>query len=194
MNIFQILMLGISLYFAYQVYLHVTNLEDFPQKDSEKEKIKKPLSIVDPEYLVNRADEAYEAGNTAEALRLLREAHAKDSENTDILNKLGFVLAKEGELEEAVSAYLDSLERNSEDDTVHNAIASVYRNLGDTDASRKHYEEALRIDDEYAITYFNFANLLVDLQELEKAKEMYQKAIDLDPEFAQAKFELEKLK
>ena len=192
MNIFQILMLGISLYFAYQVYLHISNLEDFSEKKSVKEK--KTLSIVDPEYLMERADKAFEQNDIAEALRLLREAHAKDSDNVDILNKLGFVLAKEGEYDEAISVYLDSLEKNAEDDMVHNAIASAYRSVNDFEASRKHYEEAIRIDDTYAITYFNFANLLVDLEELEEARAMYKKAIALDPEFTQAKFELEKLK
>ncbi|MEA3521605.1 MAG: tetratricopeptide repeat protein, partial [Campylobacterota bacterium] len=151
-------------------------------------------SIVDPEYLVNRADEAYEKGDYAEALKLLRNAHAKDRKNSDILNKLGFILSKEGENDEAISSYLESLELKNDDDMVHNAIASVYRNINETAKAREHYERALMIDDEYAITYFNFANLLVDIQEIDEAKVMYDKAILIDPDFTQAKFEREKLK
>lgn len=190
MNMFQILMLGITLYFAYQIYLHVSNLQD-PQ---EEQKPKPVPSIVDPEYLMNQADEAYEKGDYTTALKLLRDAHAKDRSNTEILNKLGFILSKTAEYDEAISAYLESLEINSDDDTVHNAIASVYRSMDDFDEAKKHYERALLIDDAYAISYFNFANLLVDMNEIEEAKVMYEKAIEIDSDFTQAKFELEKLK
>ncbi len=190
MNIFQILMLGLSLYFAYQIYLHVNNL----QEPEEAKKPEKRVSIIDPEYLMRRADEAYESGDYKEALKLLRDAHAKDHTNTDILNKLGFVLAKEGENDEAVSTYLESLELNDDDDMVHNAIASLYRNIDEMAKAREHYERALMIDDAYAITYFNFANLLIDMQEIDEAKIMYDKAISIDPDFTQAKFEREKLK
>jgi len=187
---FQILMLGITLYFAYQVYLHVSALQDPP----EAQKPKPAPSIVDPEYLMNQADKAYEEGAYSQAIKLLRDAHGKDRNSTEILNKLGFVLAKDGEADEAISTYLESLELNNDDDTVHNAIASVYRSIHEYDKAREHYEQAIAIDDEYAVTYFNYANLLVDTNAIEEAKAMYAKAIALDPEFTQAKFELEKLK
>jgi tetratricopeptide (TPR) repeat protein len=190
MNMFQILMLGITLYFAYQIYLHVSALQD----PSEADKPKSTPSIIDPEYLMLQADKAYEKGEYTQALKLLRDANGKDRNNTEVLNKLGFVLAKVGENDEAITTYLESLEINSEDDTVHNAIASLYRRINEFEKAREHYERAMMIDDEYAVTYFNFANLLVDMNEIDDAKAMYDKAIALDPEFTQAKFELEKLK
>jgi tetratricopeptide (TPR) repeat protein len=191
MNLFQVIMLSISFYFAYQIYLHVNNLKD---SNVDKKNSNKRVSIVDPAYLVKRADEAYERGNYLEALKLLRDAHAKDKTDTEILNKLGFILAKNSDTDEAVEMYLKSLEINPQDDTVHNAIASVYRATNQFDKAKEHYEKALLIDDEYAVTYFNYANLLVDMQEIEKAKQMYKRAIEIDADFTQAKFELEKLK
>ena len=190
MNLFQIIMLAISFYFAYQIYLHVNSLQDPKSAKKRQQRI----SIVDPLYLVKRADEAYESKNYSEALKLLRDAHAKDRTSTEILNKLGFVLAKVGENDEAVEIYQESLKIDAGDDTVHNAIASVYRTLQHFDKAKEHYEISLGIDSEYAVTYFNYANLLVDTGEIEKAREMYLKAIEIDKNFTQAKFELEKLK
>lgn len=190
MNMFQIIMLGISLYFAYQVYLHINTLQD-PIKES---KSRDRVSVIDPEYLVKKADDAYERGDYKDALKYLKDASAKDSQNRDILNKLGFIFAKEAQFQEAVDVYKESLKLDDTDDTVHNAIASVYRSLGEMDKAIEHYEKALSIDDRYAITYFNYGNLLVDMSQFDKAKEMYERAIKIDPDFTQAKFELEKLK
>ncbi len=190
MNSFQIIMLAISFYFAYQIYLHVNNL----QEPKTTNNTKKRVSVIDPAYLVKHADEAYEKGNYTEALKLLRDAHAKDKTNTEILNKLGFILAKNFNNDEAIEMYQESLKLNPDDDTVHNAIASVYRTLNEYDKAKEHYETALSIDSEYAVTYFNYANLLVDMQDIENAKQMYKKAIELDSDFTQAKFELDKLK
>jgi tetratricopeptide (TPR) repeat protein len=189
MSLFSVVLLGAALFFAYQIYLHVSRLEDPVSPTTGHHHVEE----VDEDSLIEDADRAYEKGEYPKAVALLHEARAKNSNNTEVLNKLGFVLAKEQRYDEALEAYEQSLQQDANDDTLHNAMASVYRTQKRYDEAQKHYERALEIDAEYAITYFNYANLLVDMGENDKARSMYAKAIELDPNFTQAKFELEKM-
>ena len=189
MNLFTLILLGATLFFAYQIYLHVSQLED-PQDDAIEYEDNDEEDIA---VLIEDADRAYEEGDYPKTVALLRDALIKDTNNTEVLNKLGFVLAKEERYDEALEAYTESLQLDNKDDTVHNALASLYRSLKRYDEAQRHYERALEIDDCYAITYFNYANLLLDMEDKERARDMYVKAIECDPDFTQAKFELEKL-
>lgn len=188
MTVFQLVLLLATGFFAYKIYEHIQSLEDTKVDDI----VKRVPAPFDPEALVEAADKAYEAGDLGKAKALLAEADVKMSGNPEILNRLGFILAKEGDTDRAIEHYLDSL-KVEDDDVAHNAIASLYREKGDYEHAKEHYEHALRIDSDYAVTYFNYANLLVDMDEKERAKVMYEKALKIDPEFMQAKFELDKL-
>lgn len=190
MTTFQIIMLAATAFFAWKIFEHVQGLEDRGVAGDEPRRQPAPY---DPEILVEKADEAYEAGDLGGAKALLAEADVKSPNNPEILNKLAFILAKEGDSERAIEHYLASLEVDDQDDLVHNALASLYRDRSEYEHAKEHYEKALAIDSEYAVTYFNYANLLVDMDEKERAKVMYEKAIQYDPELMQAKFELEKL-
>ncbi len=190
MTTVQIIMMLATAFFAWKIFEHVQNLQD--PEVSGRDENRQPASF-DPEVLIDRADEAYESGDLGGAKALLAEADVKSPDNPEILNKLAFILAKEGDKERAIEHYQASLAVDENDDLVHNAIASLYRETGEFDKAKEHYEKALSIDSEYAVTYFNYANLLVDMDEKERAKVMYEKAIKFDPEMLQAKFELEKL-
>jgi len=189
MSLFQLLMVAAALFFAYQIILHIRNLED-PSNPSTPPQPEAELNGA--EALIAKADEAYEAGRYEESAALLREALEVERENSEIMGKLAFVLAKTSQTDEAKSLYLAALEHES-DDMLHSALASLYRSEGNFEAAKEHYDAALSIDDSYAVTYFNYANLLLDMGEKEEARAMYEKAIAL-PDFTQAKFELEKLK
>lgn len=190
MTTFQIIMLAATLFFAWKIYEHVQGLQDSDERADEP---KRAPASYDPEALVEKADEAYEAGDLGGAKALLAEADVKSPDNPEILNKLAFILAKEGDTQRAMEHYHASLEVDEQDDLVHNALASLYREAGDYENAKLHYEKSLAIDSEYAVTYFNYANLLVDMDQKERAKVMYEKALQYDPQMLQAKFELEKL-
>ena len=194
MTLFQIVLFGLTLYFAYEVYRHINALED-TQKEEKRSKTepKKSLSVVDPEYLEQKGDEAYAMGDFAHAYKLFEEAYAKDADNVAALNKMALMLDKLGRDVEAIERYKESLAKNPDDDTVYNALASTYKKIGRYDEAKECYEKALAIDDKYAVTYFNYANLAVDRGDIERAKELYAKAYALDDSMIQAKFELEKL-
>lgn len=196
MNTFQIIMVAISLFFAYKVYEHVMGLKDEDKKSSDTidANIDLPkLSLIDPAYLLRKADEAFKKNDIVTAKSLLQEAHAKDASSIEIINKLGFIYAKSNQKEDAIELYTKSLELNDQDDLIHNAIASVYKSLGDFESAKEHFERALEIDDEYAVTYFNYANLYLEIKDFEMAKKLYEKTLELDPELLEAKEELEKL-
>ncbi len=191
MSLFQILMLAATAFFAYKIYEFVQNMED-PATARDRVPSAAPEDA-GAESLVDEADAAFGSGDLARARTLLMEADVRSPDTPEILNKLGFILAQEGETEQALERYLRSLELDEGDDLVHNALASLYRKQGNFDAARRHYDAALAIDDAYEVTYFNYGNLLTETGENEEAKAMYAKALEIKPDFMQAKFELEKL-
>ena len=90
MTSFQIVMLLATAFFAYKIYEFVQNMEDPTTRRRE----------ADPEdtaRLVELADDAYEAGELGKAKALLSEADVLSPDSPEILNKLGFILAKEGD-------------------------------------------------------------------------------------------------
>jgi len=189
MTVFQLVLLAVTAFFAYRIYEHIQSLQE-PKTGTL---ITKEPAPFDPEALIEAADRAYEASDLGKAKALLAEADIKMPDNPEILNRLGFILAKEGDVERAIEHYRASLKIDGSDDTVHNAIASLYREKKDFQSAQKHYEHALAIDGDYEVTYFNYANLLVDMGEPARAKVMYEKALELKPDFMQAQFELDKL-
>lgn len=190
-------MLGASAFFAYKVYEHIQTLKDSDVEEggssSEVKKSAEAFSPFDPEALIIKADEEFEAGNLQKAFALLKEANAKEAQNSDVLFKMGYILQQLGDNEEALKHYKEALELDKENEFIHNSIASVYRAMGEFVSAKMHLSASLAIDDKNPITYYNYGNLLVDMKHLEEAKEMYKNAIALKEDFKEAQEELEKL-
>jgi tetratricopeptide (TPR) repeat protein len=190
-------MLGASAFFAFKVYEHIKTLKDGGSEGIEtspqENKTANTFSPFDPEALVIKADEEFEAGNLQKAYALLNEANAKKAQNSDVLFKMGYILQQLGDNEEALKRYKEALEQDKENEFIHNAIASVYRAKGEFVSAKMHLSASLAIDDKNPITCYNYGNLLVDMKHLDEAKEMYKKALELKDDFKEAKEELEKL-
>ncbi|MDP3301299.1 MAG: tetratricopeptide repeat protein [Sulfuricurvum sp.] len=189
MSVFAIIMFAATLYFAYQIFMHVQSLEDSPLDNDERSE-----GILDVNQLVEEADEAYQNEDLKMAQEKLGAAYLVQPQNIEILNKLAFVHAKRGDIQLAIDLYNRSLTMDENDDLVHNALGSLYRTNGSLILAKEHYEKALKIDDAYAVTYYNYANLLVDLGEKEQAEAMYLRAIELDAEMNEAREALENLR
>ncbi|DAB28548.1 MAG: hypothetical protein A2513_09680 [Sulfurimonas sp. RIFOXYD12_FULL_33_39] len=188
MTLFQVIMLGISAFFAFKVYEHIQTLQDpQPKKDNHT-----PSSF-DPESLVQRADEAFDEGDMQKALALYSEANTKVSQDADILFKIGYILQQSGDNSEAIRYFKEALEKDNKNEYIHNSIASVYRAEGEFVSARMHLSASLNINPDNAVTYYNYGNLLVDMKHFDEAKEMYKKAIEINPDFSEAKEELAKL-
>lgn len=178
-------------FFAYQVYMYIQNMDDetepvFMQKSEEIEM--QPT----PDMLIEEADRAYMDGQIEEAQRRLEEIVARFPDFAEGMNKLAFVLAKQGDKHGAEKYYKASLQLE-DDDMTHNALAVLLVSSERFEEAEDHYKKALEIDENYEVTWFNYANLMLRLQREEEAKEMYKKALEISPEFEQAKEELEKL-
>lgn len=184
MSIFQILMLGATLFFAYQIYRHVQTLEDSSTKTVEVQEGSKIVSVND---LVEKADIAYQKNEIENARLALEEASRIEPNNTEILNKLAFVTAKSGDRLKGIELYERSLELDENDDLTHNAIASLYRSENAYERAQDHYRKAIELDDAYAQTFYNYANLLVDMNEIDEARVMYKRALELQSDFPQAR-------
>jgi tetratricopeptide (TPR) repeat protein len=190
-------MLGASAFFAYKVYEHIQTLKDSDRQEGgsspEVKKSAEAFSPFDPQALIIKADEEFEAGNLQKAFALLKEANAKEAQNSDVLFKMGYILQQLGDNEEALKYYKEALELDKENEFIHNSIASLYRAKGEFVSARMHLSASLALDDKNPITYYNYGNLLVDMKHLEEAKEMYKKALELKEDFKEAQEELEKL-
>jgi tetratricopeptide (TPR) repeat protein len=205
LTLFQLILLGISAYFAWQVYKFVQGLQDgkpnLPSDDgrrfeeppeaatpgttaaAEAASIPKSTSLGQsvPE-LIAKADAAYGEGRLSDARLYLERAEKQDPDNPEILNKLAFVLHRQGEEAEALRYYERSLRIDPNDDLTHNAIAEVLRALGRLDEAQEHYKAAVDIDDTFWETYYNYGRLLIEKGDRDGAKMMFEKAHELAPD------------
>lgn len=200
MSLFQLLMLGASAFFAFKIYEHIQTLQDPEESNNntydldEEEKTADAFSPFSSEALVEKADAAYEEGDSKKALALLNEANAKDENNEETLFKIAYILQQSGDNNEALKYYKDALSLDKKNEVIHNAMASLYRANGEFTSAKIHLKASLDIDDENPITYYNYGNLMVETEDKEEAIQMYEKALELNPEFSKAQEELDKLK
>jgi tetratricopeptide (TPR) repeat protein len=188
MTLFQIIMLAASAFFAFKVYEHIQALQDLdPRSDvmSSSSKL---------EDLLLRADKAFDGADLKSALALYIEVNAKESQNSEILFKMGYRAQQLGDNNEALKYYKEALQKDSNNEYIHNAIATIYRAEGEFVSAKMHLNASLSIDDQSATTYYNYGNLLVDMKHTDEAIAMYKRAIELKEDFKEAKDELEKLK
>lgn len=196
MTVFQLLMLGAAAFFAFKIYEHVQTLKD-PQDQDQGDGTQANPQAFSPhsaQTLVAKAEDAYEQEDYSKAVALLKEADTKDPNNPDILYRLGYMLEKLGDFDEALHQYKNALEFDKNNEYFHNSIASVYRTKGEYASARMHLNASLDIDPQNPVTHYNYGNLLVDMKNTEQALEMYEKAVELDPEFTHAQEEIAKLK
>ena len=196
MTVFQLLMLGAAAFFAFKIYEHVQTLKD-PQEGDADDAPKRnadAFSLHNAQALVEKAQDAYEQEDYSKALALLKEADAKEPNNPDTLYRIGYMLEKLGDSDEALRHYKNALEFDSNNVYFHNSIASVYRAKEEYASARMHLNASLDIDPQNPLTHYNYGNLLLDMKNTEQALEMYEKAVELKPDFIQAQEEIAKLK
>lgn len=200
MSFFQLLMLAASAFFAFKIYEHIQTLKDpeddeFEPQDDINQEVKSinAFSPFSADELIDKADTAYEQEDFTKALAFLHEANEKAPHDGEILFKIGFILQKSGDNQEALKYYKEALEVDKNNEFIHNSMASIYRANKEFTSAKMHLNHSLDIDDTNPVTYYNYGNLFVDMEHIEEAKKMYEKAIELNPDFKEAKEELERL-
>jgi tetratricopeptide (TPR) repeat protein len=202
MTVFQLILLAITAYFAFEVYKHIQTLEDKPKNKPKpfddggiQSDIKEwtPKTIYTIQELVDKADKAFLDGNLDEALKILREANYNKPFDAEILYKIAFILYKQQDYKNSIEALEDALKGDDKDPAIYALLASNYRALKDYQKASFYIKEALYLDRDNAMYHFNYANILLDLNHKDEAKKEYQKALELDSSLEAAKEELEKL-
>lgn len=201
MTTFQLILFGITAYFAYQVYKHVNSLEDrgeVPKAFDDggiKSDIKEftPKTLYTVQELIAQADEAFEKGKLDKALMILREANYQKPYDAEILYKIGFILYKQKDYQNAIEALEDALKGDDEDPAIYALMASSYRAQGNLPQASKMIQKALELESDNAIYHFNYGNILQDLGHIEDAIKEYKKALELNANLEAAKEEIAKL-
>jgi Tfp pilus assembly protein PilF len=139
------------------------------------------------EQLLQMTDEAVVKEDFEEAKKALGSALIIDENNTEVLQRMGYVYMQTGEYAEAKESYETLLSLDESDDMAHASLANVLHKLGEDERAEKHHERAIALDPEYAPHHFNYANTLYDLGRKKEALVGYTKAYELDNTLEEAK-------
>lgn len=145
------------------------------------------------EQLLAMTDEAVEKEDYEEAKKALGSALIIDGNNTEVLQKMGYVCMQTEDYSEAKESYEKLLSLDDNDDMAHVSLANVLHKLGDGAGAEKHHERAIVLDEEYAPHHFNYANTLYDLGRTKEALIGYKRAYELDDSLEEAEKMIKKL-
>lgn len=145
------------------------------------------------EQLLAMTDEAVEKEDYEEAKKALGSALIIEGNNTEVLQKMGYVCMKTEDYSEAKESYEKLLSLDDNDDMAHVSLANVLHKLNDEAGAEKHHERAIMLDEEYAPHHFNYANTLYDLGRKEEALIGYKRAYELDKSLEEAQKMIKKL-
>jgi len=101
-----------------------------------KEGLEEEAAARDPSHVAAR--QAIDARRYAEALRVLGEALARDTQNAETHNLLGFAYRKMGDLEQAFRHYQEALRLNPEHRGAHEYIGEAYLAVGNLAKAEEH--------------------------------------------------------
>ncbi|RUM63500.1 MAG: hypothetical protein DSZ04_05375 [Sulfurimonas sp.] len=146
MTLFQIFMLGTSVFFAYKIYEHIQTLDDPEENVSEPSRTAESFSTFDSISLLEKADDEVVKGNLDKALAIYSEANIKEPKSGETLFKMGFTLGLQGRNKEALEYYQDALKVDLENPFSHLEIAYIYLKDGEYASARTHLNAALELD------------------------------------------------
>lgn len=145
------------------------------------------------EQLLAMTDEAVGKEDYEEAKKALGSALIIDKNNTEVLQKMGYVCMQTEDYTEAKESYEKLLSLDDNDDMAHVSLANVLHKLDDEAGAEKHHERAIMLDEEYAPHHFNYANTLYDLGRTKEALIGYKRAYELDDSLEEAEKMIKKL-
>lgn len=143
--------------------------------------------------LLKMADEALQRGDNLEAKKALQSALHHESDNTEVLRRLGVVYMNMNDYSNAKDTFLHLLQIDPDDDLAHSSLANALHKLGEDEEALSEHLKAISLDKSYAPHYYNYANTLYDMGRVQEAIENYKKALELDPDLDEAKKALEEL-
>ena len=101
-------------------------------------------------------------------------------------NNLGTILAKQGQIDEAIQYYQKALRLEANDAYVHNNLGTALDKKGQVDEAILQHQEALRLKPDYAEAHYDLGVALAKKGQTDEAIHHYQEALRLKPDHAEA--------
>lgn len=120
------------------------------------------------------------------ALLIWSDTVAKRPENPRAHTNLGYVLAGQGLLGDAMAHYAEALRLNPNFASAHYNMGNALIGLGRLEDAMAHYAEAVRLKPRFVEAHNNLGRALASRGELDEAIAHYTEALRLNPEFALA--------
>ena len=121
---------------------------------------------------------------------LIEQALALDTSNSDVHERMGVLLAEEGNLEGAIAEFRTAIRLKPDDARAHNNLGIVLKAKGDLEGAITAYRTAIGLKPDEALAYNNLGNALTAKGDLEGAIAAFRTAIRLQPDDADVHYNL----
>lgn len=119
-------------------------------------------------------------------MRIWSDVVAKRPNNARGHYNLGWALAQEGSIDEAMIAYHEAIRLQPDHVEAHNNLGQILAQSGEFDQSAHEFREALRIRRDYPEAHNNLGGSLEQMGHREEAIREYREALRIHPDFAPA--------
>ncbi len=127
-----------------------------------------------------------QAGDRAQAIRLLARAVACEPRDAVCWNNLGNMLTEQGRLVEAVDAYRNAIRRRADYANAHYNLGLTLQAMGDAEAALDAFEAVLRLTPNDPGVWNKLGSVRLDTGDPDAAEEAHRKALRLDPNHVDA--------
>lgn len=129
--------------------------------------------------LMFKAENHMERGEYKEARKIYNDILSKDPSNAKAYNKLGVILARDGNVREAKANFIKALEINPRMSSAASNLGNVYFEAQDFEKAKDYYEKAIALDPENPIPYNNLSVIYKQTKDINKYVKFYKKSVEL---------------
>ena len=142
---------------------------------------------------IKQAFATFQAGKFERSEWWCRQALQYEPHRPEILNLLGSLYQRRGDLAQAIAWYKEAIDANPKFAEAYNNMGVALHRLGHLNIALAQFEAALSLNPNYAQAYFNCGNALLDEGQIEEAQMAYEKALTLKPDYTTARNNLANL-
>ncbi|HHY70980.1 MAG TPA: tetratricopeptide repeat protein [Thermoanaerobacterales bacterium] len=129
--------------------------------------------------LMIKAESYMQRGEYQQARKIYNDILARDPNNAKAYNKLGVILAREGNVEQARVHFINALKLNPRLSSAASNLGNIYFEARDLEKAKEYYEKAIALDPENPIPYNNLAVIYKQSKDIDKYVKFYKKSVEL---------------
>ena len=118
----------------------------------------------------------------------LTEVSPRQPKSAEEYYKLGNILRKQGQREQAIASYQAAINLNPKFAEAHNNLGNLLQEQGQIEQAISSYQTAIKLNPESAKAHNNLADLLKEQGHIEQAISSYEQILRLKPDCDFAKF------